>query len=627
MPLAVAEVLFVITGVAHLCAVLLLVIDLHRKRLRPAAAITDPVLCMAIGGVVAGFVGLDLTTVIVVTLLAAAGGVLVTWRAADFWPAGATAWSAMVASTAAGVVVAFSQLFKLNSSVVTVALVGIGLVLSVARTPSSLMQTFEAWEAGLRRRWHHSREPMTGWRPPADAPLVTIQVPTYAEPPDIVIGTLNALTKLEYPNFEVLVIDNNTKDERLWRPVQQHCERLGPRFRFLHVEGITGAKAGALNWARPHVDPRTELIGLIDADYQVTPRWLAETVGFFADPKLGFVQCPHAYRDFAHSPFARMVNTSYEWAHDTEMVSRNEHDTGITVGTMSLIRLETLDAAGGWAGWCQTEDSEFAIRVHAVGYGSRYLRSVHGRGLIPETLTELKKQRFRWTYGPGQELKAHLRLYLPAFLGGRPSRMSWQQRFRHGHYGLIVLMTGLTVFSVPISAALLVSLVAHHETPALDPLLLLPVAAALLARRVMRWLIYRAVIGRSFAEYVGGSVAMMAVKPTVSTAAFSVLIGKPALWRRTNKFRTNPGRFHWLRESRPEVMLGIACVAIVVAVPLILPAGPATYLLAAGFGWQAITYAAAPLVAWLGQRDLRRSALPAAPEDASYDDGQPVPVA
>lgn len=79
--------------------------------------------------------------------------------------------------------------------------------------------------------------------------MVTVQVPTYAEPPEVVIGTLDALARLDYPDFEVMVIDNNTADERLWRPVQEHCARLG--FRFLRVEGITGAKAGALNWASP----------------------------------------------------------------------------------------------------------------------------------------------------------------------------------------------------------------------------------------------------------------------------------------------------------------------------------------------------------------------------------------
>jgi hypothetical protein len=109
----------------------------------------------------------------------------------------------------------------------------------------------------------------------------------------------------------VLVIDNNTADPELWLPVKAHCEWLGGRFRFLHVEGLTGAKAGALNWALGHTCPRAELIAVVDADYQVRRRWLAATAEYFADPGMGFVQCPHAYRGYAWSALGRWANWEY----------------------------------------------------------------------------------------------------------------------------------------------------------------------------------------------------------------------------------------------------------------------------------------------------------------------------
>ena len=69
----------------------------------------------------------------------------------------------------------------------------------------------------------------------------------YAE---LVAKTLNGLAALDYPNFEVLVIDNNTVDEKVWQPVEQYCARLGERFRFFHLPKWPGYKAGALNFAR-----------------------------------------------------------------------------------------------------------------------------------------------------------------------------------------------------------------------------------------------------------------------------------------------------------------------------------------------------------------------------------------
>ena len=173
---------------------------------------------------------------------------------------------------------------------------------------------------------------------------------------------LDRLAALDYPNHEVSVIDNDTSDPRLWQPVRDHCDQLGDRFRFLHVEGITGAKAGALNWAFPHTDPDAELIAVVDADYHVEPEWLRRTVGFFDDPRMGFVQCPHAYRDYDHSRFGRWANWEYAVFFATGMVALNEHNAGLTVGTLSLIRKQALQEAGGWAEWCLTEDSELAVR-------------------------------------------------------------------------------------------------------------------------------------------------------------------------------------------------------------------------------------------------------------------------
>ena len=74
---------------------------------------------------------------------------------------------------------------------------------------------------------------------------VCIHVPCYNEPPAMVIETLDALARLDYDNFEVIVLDNNTPDPETWKPVEAHCAALGPRFRFYHFDGVQGFKAGA----------------------------------------------------------------------------------------------------------------------------------------------------------------------------------------------------------------------------------------------------------------------------------------------------------------------------------------------------------------------------------------------
>ena len=80
--------------------------------------------------------------------------------------------------------------------------------------------------------------------------------PASMSPPEVVLETLNALALLQYPNFEVIVLDNNTKDPNIWQPVENHCTQLGERFRFYHVDSLPGAKAGALNMCLRLTSPK-----------------------------------------------------------------------------------------------------------------------------------------------------------------------------------------------------------------------------------------------------------------------------------------------------------------------------------------------------------------------------------
>jgi cellulose synthase/poly-beta-1,6-N-acetylglucosamine synthase-like glycosyltransferase len=529
-------------------------------------------------------------------------------RWGDMSAAGILLWVSLLGIVALGTVRLVLQLVELPAGLVTV-LLWIVVLLGVFRTIPALVQQYGGWERVIRRQWRTTGAPRTDWTPRADAPFVTIQVPIHAEPPEIVIPTLEYLNALDYPAYEVLVIDNNTADPGLWRPVADHCALLGTRFRFLHVEGITGAKAGALNWARPRLDPRTQLVALVDADYQVQPQWLRHTVGLFDDHELGFVQGPHAYRDFAHSRYQRMANAAYAWAQASEMVSRDEHGAGITVGTMSLIRLAALDEAGGWAEWCMTEDSEFAIRVHAAGWTSTFIRHVYGRGLIPETFAELKKQRYRWTYGPGQEFKRHWRFFLPG-PWHQPSQLTKAQRWRHGNYDLVILTTGAGVLLLPVSGGLLVAMAISSNVPVVMPSVLAGIIATLVVRRLMRWTIYRTVVGLDTRTTVGGLVALLAVRPTVSGAGFDVLLGRRTSFQRTDKFRQQPNIRRAFNSARTEIVLALSCLTSAVLTLALLPHVGGTYLLALSFVWLTYVHRTGPFLAYQAEADLRRPDTP-----------------
>src|SRR3954447_13961092 len=94
-------------------------------------------------------------------------------------------------------------------------------------------------------------------------PKVSIHVPAYFEPPDMLKQTLDAISRLDYPNFECVVIINNTPDPAFWQPIQDHCRALGERFKFINAEKVQGFKAGALRIAMDRTAADAEIIGII----------------------------------------------------------------------------------------------------------------------------------------------------------------------------------------------------------------------------------------------------------------------------------------------------------------------------------------------------------------------------
>jgi cellulose synthase/poly-beta-1,6-N-acetylglucosamine synthase-like glycosyltransferase len=592
-------------AVAHLVATLFLAVEV-RGRL-PAGRVWALImagLAFAAGGGVARLVGVARPDVLVAVVAGWVLSVVVCWSMRGLSPAGGLVWSSFLLMGAALAVWGVRFLGSLHLTPVTLVCLWAATVVGAVTLPSSVLQTFEGWEILLRRWWSRPRDPRTDWRPQGPVPKVSIHVPVHAEPPELVMATLDSLARLDYPDFEVLVIDNNTPDPDLWQPVEQHCARLGSRFRFFQVEGLTGAKAGALNLALGLTDPGAQLVAVVDADYQVSPQWLAHTVGFFDDPEVGFVQCPHAYRDFEQSRFGRMADVEYTVFFATSMVSLSEHEAGITVGTMSLIRRAALDQVGGWAEWCLTEDSELAIRLHAAGYRSVYLSQPYGWGLIPQTFAAYKRQRFRWTYGPIQELRHHVRLFRP---GPRrsASALGRRQRVHHANHGLDVAMIGLRLLVVPLGAAALVSMLWHHEIVRMPLPLWIAATVVLISSVWMRWLVFRHGVGVTLRRALGGVLAYLALTHIITVASLTALSGKRAPWQRTDKFKPVARRHAALAATVTETILAIGCLLAAAVAIVAMPHGGIALALALGLAWQGLLYAAAPVVAAVAERDLR----------------------
>jgi exo-beta-1,3-glucanase (GH17 family)/cellulose synthase/poly-beta-1,6-N-acetylglucosamine synthase-like glycosyltransferase len=367
--------------------------------------------------------------------------------------------------------------------------------------------------------------------PPGSAcPKVSIHVPAYYEPPEMLKQTLDALARLDYPNFECVVIINNTPDPAFWQPIQDHCRALGERFKFINAENVKGFKAGALRIAMDRTAADAEIIGIIDADYVVDPDWLKDLVPVFNDPRVGLVQAPQDHRDEDRSLMHDIMNGEYAGFFDIGMVQRNEENAIIVHGTMCLIRRAAMDMAGGWSSDTICEDTDLGLAVQELGWLTHYTNRRYGQGLLPDTYEAFKKQRHRWAYGGFQILKKHWRRFLPG-----ASRLTPDQRREFSLGWLNWLGAESIGVLVAIMNLIWVPIVAFAGIAIPDRILTLPIIAAFVISLVHFLVMYRLRVPVKTGQMLGAMIAAMSVQWTVCRAVAQGLITEHLPFARTSK--------------------------------------------------------------------------------------------
>lgn len=406
-------------------------------------------------------------------------------------------------------------------------------------------------------------------------PKVSVHVPCYNEPPEMVIDTLNHLAALDYPDFEVLLIDNNTKDPETWLPVQAHCEALNlvypGRFRFFHLDNWPGFKAGALNFGLQETAADAEVIAVIDSDYRVTPDWLRGTVPYFDNPRMAIVQGPQDYRDWQANTFQAMCHWEYAGFFYIGMIQRNERNAIIQHGTMTEVRKKYLQEVGGWSEWCITEDAELGLKLFAAGYEAAYLPHSFGQGLIPDGFSAFKTQRFRWAYGAMQIMKRHFRALIPSripFVTRRDSMLNTAQQY-HFIAGWLPWLADAAMLCFAVGAVIWSTLLCFKLVEFPPTVFLIPTLLAFLFKFVAGFILYGVQVKASWGQRIGAAVAGLSLSHTVGRAVLQGLFtsGKPFV--RTPKLQDKPAMMQGILMAREETGLLVGLLASATAVLLI----------------------------------------------------------
>lgn len=360
---------------------------------------------------------------------------------------------------------------------------------------------------------------------------VSIHIPACREPGPMLVETLNSIAALEDADIECIVVVNNTPDGADKEMVRDHCGLLGERFIFLDVGTISGFKAGALNIALSRTSRDADVIAVIDADYTVNPRWLAETLHAFDDPKIGIVQAPQDHRDGNRSRLHGWMNAEYAGFFDVGMVERNEIDAIVAHGTMIQIRRSALEAVGGWPTDTICEDTDLGLALTEAGWGTIYTSTRYGHGLLPDGYHSFRKQRHRWAFGGVQIASKRMRS-----LFSRANRMSLRQRAAFG-IGWVSWMGSEAIGALLALMNILWAFYVVTGPGAAIPSLLLtaPLAVAVGIQVTHFHLTYAARVNSSVSQRIGASILAMSLQSTVARAVAEALILRHMPFIRTAK--------------------------------------------------------------------------------------------
>ncbi|MBB6052869.1 glycosyltransferase [Armatimonas rosea] len=228
-------------------------------------------------------------------------------------------------------------------------------------------------------------------------PLTSVVIAAYNEE-KVIVRTVQALLASDYPNLEVLIVDDGSKDKTA--ELVQSTFGAEPRVRLIVKEN--GGKASALNLGIESAKGEI-LIGL-DADTLFATDTVSKLVRHFSDPTVGAVA--------GNIQVGNIVNRLARWQALEYTTSQNFDRRAyaqlnaipVVPGCVGAWRTEAVRQAGLYQTDTLAEDSDLTWRVRMAGW--RLLCDNDARAFTeaPEKVSELLKQRFRWTFGTLQVL-------------------------------------------------------------------------------------------------------------------------------------------------------------------------------------------------------------------------------
>lgn len=235
-------------------------------------------------------------------------------------------------------------------------------------------------------------------------PFVSILVPAYNEGA-VIQGSIRSLMSLDYPRYEVIVIDDGSSDDTYRKAAAFEGTHGRCEVRVVHQKNA--GKAHALNTGIRAA--RGSLVLCMDGDSALATATLRRAVRHFADPNVGAVagSVKVVNRDNVLTALQAL-----EYIEGLNMVRSAQaffRVVNIIPGPIGVFRRDALLRIGGYEADTFAEDCDLTLRLLIEGWQIRYEPQSIAFTEAPEKILDLLKQRYRWTRGILQALRKHRR--------------------------------------------------------------------------------------------------------------------------------------------------------------------------------------------------------------------------
>ncbi|WP_316571715.1 polysaccharide deacetylase family protein [Neobacillus sp. YIM B06451] len=235
-------------------------------------------------------------------------------------------------------------------------------------------------------------------------PLVSVVIPAFNEE-RVIKKTIESIMKSDYPNLEIIVVDDGSKDKTSLTVSENFSEHENVHL----VHKKNGGKASALNEGAKTA--KGEILIAVDADTNVTPEAISFLVRHFEEGQIAAVS--------GNVRVGNRRNLLTIWQHIEYVTGFNiekrafatQNCLTVVPGAIGAWRKQVVEKLGYFSDDTLAEDTDMTLKILREGYKVTVEEKAVAYTEAPKTLRDFLKQRFRWTFGTLQCFWKHKKAF------------------------------------------------------------------------------------------------------------------------------------------------------------------------------------------------------------------------